>query len=678
METNMRKTPKNILRTIFISLFALTCAFLPSITSAASPVPNPADKTSTISEQRRNIERNPMYDRTAEVAGCDDSTAASTGSTTSTGPITGGGLFMIGDSIGVGMKAAGLETDLSNKGFTANLQVEGSRRINYPGTTGPRKSGFDIANENTDAIKGAKVVVIELGTNNEENFAGNLQRLVDIIKTANSSVTIFLIDVAVRLDREDDIKGREKNVAIYAQATKLGTTVISRYKIHFPSGDPVAYSGAETPSVAFTSDGIHNTTDGAKALNNALITTITSSVAAPDPAPSTTQCCPSGSVGTTPQAYPADTACIGIYYPTVKDEAAFGVAIDEYIKSVNPRSPLIGKGSTFVQAGKRYGVNPMLTVNIGRMETVLGKVGSGLPCSNNPFGIKARRGRPTCGRYAQYPTFEEAIMDQALLIRGYIDNRGAKTIYDVMSIYCPPVFVPGDGTCNTNQYVINMKNWIQLVINRAGAAIACNDATPAPVPTTPAPSTSVSPSPTPGSGCTPTADPPGGGGGLVTGERSALNARLLGNPLFTADTVNKNDIQNGIVTDRLVGLMLALVEQGKFPVRVSATKSDHDKCTANGSISIHYRGRAMDIGNVEGPDKANGDAMHKWLYDNRVALDLDELIFNPVPAGSSNLDGGNPHSYGSATMNGHKDHIHVSIKGPDSTSTASSGSRNCR
>ena len=666
MEDNMpTKLFITILNKASVLCMTLLLSGIPSIAEAASPTSTPP-----ISEQRRNIERNPFYDKTAEVDPCTTSSVAASPSG-GNGSTAGGTIFMIGDSIGVGMKAAGLEADLAARGFTSNIQVEGSRRIKYPGTTGPKKSGFDIATENADTIKNSSIIIIELGTNNEEDFAQSLQKLVDMIRAANSSAPIFLIDVAVRIDRERDIKAKDKNIAIYAQATKLGTPVISRYKVHFPSGDPVAYTGADTPLVPFTNDGIHNTTDGAKSLNAALTNKISSGVS-PQPA-TTTQCCPS-STGPTTSPYPADTACIGIYYPTVNDEAALGVAIDDYIKSLNPRSPLIGKGATFVQAGKKHGVNPMLTVNIARMETIFGKTGSGLPCSNNPFGIKARRGRPVCGRYAQYPSFEEAIFDQALLIRGYIDNRGAKTIFDVMKIYCPPVFVPGDGTCNTNQYVENMKKWIQLVIDRAGAALACNDAAPVAVPPEPTATPAVTPTPT----CGPTGTQPGGGGGLVTGERGALNTRLLGNPLFTADEINKKDIRDGIVTDKLVGLMLALVEQGKFPIRVSATKSDHDKCTSNGSVSIHYLGRAMDIGNVEGPDKANGDAMHIWLYNNRVALDLNELILNPVPAGSSNLDNGKPHTYGAPTMNGHKDHIHVSINGPDSTSTASAGSRNCR
>jgi hypothetical protein len=151
---------------------------------------------------------------------------------------------------------------------------------------------------------------------------------------------------------------------------------------------------------------------------------------------------------------------------------------------------------------------------------------------------------------------------------------------------------------------------------------------------------------------------PTGGAGTISGTRAQLNDRLLNSPLFTGDADSRSDISNGLATDQLVTLLIQIIEQAGLPITVNTIKSGHNDCSAGGSTSNHYSGLAADISNL-----AELPQMHKWLYDNRVSLGIDELILNPVPPGSANLDLGQPHNYDAPTMAGHRDHIHVAVNG---------------
>ena len=78
----------------------------------------------------------------------------------------------------------------------------------------------------------------------------------------------------------------------------------------------------------------------------------------------------------------------------------------------------------------------------------------------------------------------------------------------------------------------------------------------------------------------------------------------------------------------------------------------------------HGSGRAVDIGN----EAIAGDLLPLVATDSKVAeLDIDEIIFDAAVAGEANrnkwnYDQGATHSYNSATLDDHKDHIHFAVK----------------
>ncbi len=151
--------------------------------------------------------------------------------------------------------------------------------------------------------------------------------------------------------------------------------------------------------------------------------------------------------------------------------------------------------------------------------------------------------------------------------------------------------------------------------------------------------------------------------------RSELVAKLLASPNWKPQNSRvTSDVTNGIAKDDLVKLLVAIVEKANVVIRPSVIKTGHSDCANSGNTSNHYSGLAIDIGNEE-----VATALVPWLFTNRDALGLNELIINPVVAGTSNLRDGKPHSFSAAVMGDHKDHIHVSVKGPRTLSPKCGG-----
>lgn len=157
-----------------------------------------------------------------------------------------------------------------------------------------------------------------------------------------------------------------------------------------------------------------------------------------------------------------------------------------------------------------------------------------------------------------------------------------------------------------------------------------------------------------------------GGVTPISASRQEMNQRLLSNPLFCGGNPQKNcpnayhDIVSGIAQDNLVALLLAIVEQGKFPIQINVIKTGHDDCSVSGLTSNHYSGLAADIAGYNDPKT---QALNKWLYDNAAALNVDELIHEPHP-GISDLKHGQPFNYDSSVTSIHYNHIHVAANGP--------------
>lgn len=126
--------------------------------------------------------------------------------------------------------------------------------------------------------------------------------------------------------------------------------------------------------------------------------------------------------------------------------------------------------------------------------------------------------------------------------------------------------------------------------------------------------------------------------------------------------INIDDVKNGLITEQTLRTMLTMADylfSKGMVLRFSCGRSDHDQYTASGNISNHWYGKAFDIGNEE-----VASTLMPWAFQNRVTLQLDELIFNNSSFGAAtnayNVDDGQPHNYGTGTINQHTNHIHVS------------------
>ncbi len=129
-----------------------------------------------------------------------------------------------------------------------------------------------------------------------------------------------------------------------------------------------------------------------------------------------------------------------------------------------------------------------------------------------------------------------------------------------------------------------------------------------------------------------------------------------------------NDIQSGVAVDNLLRLIAALVENlpGEL-ITPSVIQTGHDCHSSSGNISNHMGGLAVDLGGA-GHSPTSMNTIFTWLYTNAAALGVNELIFDPVPPGTSTLLNGQPFIYDGSTRQEHQNHIHVSVQGPRPTS----------
>lgn len=162
----------------------------------------------------------------------------------------------------------------------------------------------------------------------------------------------------------------------------------------------------------------------------------------------------------------------------------------------------------------------------------------------------------------------------------------------------------------------------------------------------------------------PTDDSSTGGIGDYAGlTRDELVSKILSNPNWSPQSENPvNDIKNGVAKDKLLSLILGIVEQVNVKIRPSVIKTGHDDCTARGTTSNHFSGTAIDLGDA-GSTRADMVKVYNWLYTNREQLEINELIWDPIPPGTTNLRAGVARGYDAATLQGHRNHIHVSVKG---------------
>jgi N-acetylmuramoyl-L-alanine amidase len=202
-----------------------------------------------------------------------------------------------------------------------------------------------------------------------------------------------------------------------------------------------------------------------------------------------TACEATEGISATGQSLVGDPNCVGLAYPNVKDEAKLEKGINDYIQKLKPNSPLAGKANVFIEAGKKWGINPMFMVNIGRMETQFATDGgSGIKKGTfNPFGIGCRKG-PTdggagegncIGRFQVFNSFESSLFGLGQVLREVYLDKGLRTAETVFPKYAPPF------ENDTDEYVKQVNGWMQEVSSLVGDGIECNGSAGSPITTTP-------------------------------------------------------------------------------------------------------------------------------------------------------------------------------------------------
>lgn len=175
---------------------------------------------------------------------------------------------------------------------------------------------------------------------------------------------------------------------------------------------------------------------------------------------------------------------------------------------------------------------------------------------------------------------------------------------------------------------------------------------------------------TSGAGCLST----GLGTGLVTNDPNQARDIILrsqnidwGN--FGSAVTQIEDVRSCLKPDALLALA-TMAEKSGVRIPINAIARDHGGCDGSTS-SLHNQGLAIDIGyygsDSQGADRhvPDGDVLYKFLYDNRVALKINELIWQYPHTGFQCINDGNLGEcdtlYSAATMNIHYHHIHVAF-----------------
>lgn len=165
----------------------------------------------------------------------------------------------------------------------------------------------------------------------------------------------------------------------------------------------------------------------------------------------------------------ASSDCVTPLLPKINDPAAFATAINNYIAATSPKSPFIGMGQTFVEAGTKNNINPAWEVNIARKESSIGIATP--PNSNNAYGRTATASQPNIsynGRlWYKYDSFQASIEPQAEYLNQQYIAQGLTTIDTITNKYAPP------SENDTTGYIAQMKDWIGQLMAQAGSSVSC-------------------------------------------------------------------------------------------------------------------------------------------------------------------------------------------------------------
>ncbi len=178
-------------------------------------------------------------------------------STTDSGSLTPGPIYIVGDSITVRMQDE-LTQKLTNKGWRPKINAVVSRPLRNPGFSGG--DGFKAVDQDASFIKTAKAIVVELGTNPSGIFSQDLKDFIAKLRGLNQNATIFWANLASNKPDASYLAAiSAENQAIISQSSSLNYQVIDWFKTVFTSGDATSMNSQldDTNSYLFTGDGLN-------------------------------------------------------------------------------------------------------------------------------------------------------------------------------------------------------------------------------------------------------------------------------------------------------------------------------------------------------------------------------------------------------------------------------------
>ena len=148
--------------------------------------------------------------------------------------------YILSDSVGYGLQLDGLEAKLQDKlGGPSKINHDGARSITTPGSQ-TKKSGLQAVEADRALIAKAGVIIVILGMNQiEPAFEESQLQLMQQLRAIAPSARYFWVDVGATIAPQ--VPGwNARNKVIYANSSRLGYTVISRYRAIFgPGADPM-------------------------------------------------------------------------------------------------------------------------------------------------------------------------------------------------------------------------------------------------------------------------------------------------------------------------------------------------------------------------------------------------------------------------------------------------------
>ncbi len=173
-----------------------------------------------------------------------------------------------------------------------------------------------------------------------------------------------------------------------------------------------------------------------------------------------------------------DTSCRGVFYPIVKDEAAFAAALLKYIQGEKPNSPMATKeiAGWLVQYGKEWNVNPMLLIAMAYQESQLCTDSGNCKNTLNPWGNLRRD-----GTLVPYKSWEASVNGFAQNVGvNHIQRAGKITLELEIPYHCgAPDIYTKNSRCDGPVYYQNTIDRMNAMIALAGSALACSgDGTP--------------------------------------------------------------------------------------------------------------------------------------------------------------------------------------------------------